>query len=111
MRVIIVHKEKQYTKDLKKKIIGKYLNKELERIKGLETILVDISNMKELMNSPFHIVYGIEKKKGNLKEIYTAKINSKLRLYIKPIGKYPYTLEDIVEISFVEIDDSHYGEG
>lgn len=67
--------------------------------------------MKEFMLSPFHIVYGVEKKTGNLKNIYTARINSKLRLYIKPIGNYPYTLEDIVEISFIEIDDKHYGDG
>lgn len=45
------------------------------------------------------------------KEIYTARINSKLRMYIKPIGKYPYKLEEIVEIELREIDDKHYGDG
>ena len=53
----------------------------------------------------------LEKKKGNLKDIYTARINSKLRLYIKPVGKYPYILKDIVEVWFLCIDDKHYGEG
>ena len=45
--------------------------------------------MKELMLNPLHIIYSIEKKNGELKEIYTAHLNSKLRLYIKPIGNYP----------------------
>lgn len=74
-------------------------------------MLADIPTMKDLMNNPLRFVYNIEKKNGDLKEIYTAKINSKLRLYIKPIGVYPYTLEEIVEVSFLKIDDKHYGDG
>ena len=35
----------------------------------------------------------------------------KLRMYIKPIGEYPYKLEKIVEVELREIDDRHYGEG
>ena len=30
---------------------------------------------------------------------------------MKPIGEYPYNLVEITEIEFVEIDDSHYGDG
>ena len=67
--------------------------------------------MKELMLNPLSIVYNIEKKSGNLKEIYTAKINKKLRMYIRPVGKYPYNLEEIVEIELEQIDEKHYGEG
>ena len=44
-------------------------------------------------------------------KIYTANINMKLRMYIKPIGEYPYKLEKIVEVELREIDDRHYGEG
>ena len=32
-------------------------------------------------------------------------------MYIKPIGEYPYKLEEIVEVELREIDDQHYGEG
>ena len=57
-------------------------------------------------------MYIIQKRKnGDLKEIYTARINQKLRMHIKPIGEYPYVLETIIEIELVEIDDKHYGEG
>ena len=50
-------------------------------------------------------------KSGILKEIYTANVNKKIRMYIKPIGEYPYKLEEIVEIELEQIDDRHYGEG
>ena len=63
------------------------------------------------MLNPLAIVYNIEKKQGNLKEIYTARINQKLRMYIKPKGEYPYKLEEIIELELKEIDDKHYGEG
>jgi len=56
-------------------------------------------------------IYNIEKKSNDLKEIYTARINSKIRMYIKPIGDYPYRLEKILEIELVYIDDKHYGDG
>ena len=57
-------------------------------------------------------MYIIQKRKnGNLKEIYSARINQKLRMYIKPVGNYPYELEEIVEVELIEIDDKHYGEG
>ena len=40
-----------------------------------------------------------------------SKINKKIRLYIKPVGEYPYNNEQIIEVEFVEIDDKHYGDG
>ena len=100
-----------YKKDLQKKIKNKHKKKEEETIEFIEELMIQSSNMKELMLNPLSVVYNIEKKKGNLKEIYTAKINSKLRMYIKPIGEYPYKLEEIVEIELREIDDKHYGDG
>lgn len=67
--------------------------------------------MQELLCSPYKDIYCITKKSGNLKEYYTARINSKLRLIMKPIGDYPYNNMLIEEIEFVSIDDKHYGEG
>lgn len=67
--------------------------------------------MDELINSPLSRIYKIEKKNGILKEIYTARINAKLRLYIKPNGSYPYELKIINEVEFLKIDDKHYGDG
>lgn len=104
-------KSKQYNKDYKKKILAKHLNKESEVIENIEVAIIMSANLKSLINSSMAIIYNIEKKKGNLKEIYTARINKKLRLYIKPLGNYPYDNEEIVEVEFVEIDDKHYGEG
>lgn len=73
---------------------------------------MESSTMKDLMLNPLHITYNIEKKNANLKEIYTAHLNSKMRLYMKPCSEYPYNnLEKILEIEFIEIDDHHYGEG
>lgn len=73
--------------------------------------MIQSKNMKELMLNPLSIVYNIEKKTGNLKEIYTARINQKLRMYIRPVGRYPYNLEEIIEIELEQIDDKHYGKG
>lgn len=108
MRII---KTASYKKDLQKKIKNKHKKKEEETIEVIEELMIQSNNMKELMLNPLSVVYNIEKKKENLKEIYTARINSKLRMYIKPIGKYPYKLEEIVEIELREIDDKHYGDG
>lgn len=73
--------------------------------------MIQSENMMKLMLNPLSRVYNIEKKKENLKQFYTARINQKLRMYIKPIGEYPYQLENIVEVELVEIDEKHYGDG
>ena len=104
-------KTKNYIKDIQKKIRNKHKIKEAETIEAIEELMIQSKNMKELMLNPLSIVYNIEKKTGNLKEIYTAKINQKLRMYIRPVGKYPYILEEIVEIELEQIDDKHYGDG
>ena len=104
-------KDKTYIKDYKKKIEYKNLYKEIERIKNIEDLILDSKNLKSLISNPLSSIYSIEQKKGNLKEIYTAKVNQKIRLYIKPIGEYPYNTVEITELEFLKIDDKHYGEG
>lgn len=104
-------KGKSYLKDYKKKIVYKHLQKEINRIKDIENLILDSSNFKMLLLNPLSIIYGIDHKKGDLKEIYTAKINNKIRLYIKPIGDYPYNIIEITEVEFLKIDNKHYGDG
>ena len=104
-------KTKTYIKDVQKKIKNKHKKTEEDRLEAIEELMIQSKNMKELMLNPLSIVYNIEKKTGKLKEIYTARINQKLRMYIRPIGRYPYNLEEIVEIELEQIDDKHYGEG
>lgn len=104
-------KTKNYIKDVQKKIKNKHKIKEEQTIEAIEELMIQSKNMKELMLNPLSIVYNIEKKSGNLKEIYTARINQKLRMYIKPVGQYPYNLGEIVETELRQIDDKHYGEG
>lgn len=105
MRII---KSKQFLKDYKKKIKNQ---KDAERLENITMLLISAPNMKEVVLSPYKNIYHIEQKKGNLKEFYTARINQKIRLFIKPVGEYPYNIIDIIELEFVSIDDSHYGEG
>jgi len=100
-----------YKKDLQKKIIKKHMKKEEMIIIKIEQLLINSENMKEVVLNPLSKIYNIEKKSNDLKEIYTARINSKIRMYIKPIGDYPYRLEKILEIELVYIDDKHYGDG
>ena len=68
-------------------------------------------NMHTLMLNNYSIMYHIEQKKNNLKQYYTARLNSKLRLIMKPVGNYPYELKKINEIELIEIDEKHYKEG
>lgn len=105
MRII---KSKQFLKDYKKKIKNQ---KDAKRLENITMLLISAPNMKEVVLSPYKNIYHIEQKKGNLKEFYTARINQKIRLFIKPVGEYPYNIIDIIELEFVNIDDSHYGEG
>lgn len=104
-------KTKNYLKDIQKKIKNKHKTTEEETIEAIEELMIQSKNMKELMLNPLAMVYNIKKKTGNLKEIYTANINRKLRMYIRPVGQYPYNLDEIVEIELEQIDDKHYGEG
>ena len=107
---MVIIKTTEYKKDIQKKIKNKHKKRELEVIEAIEELMIQSKNMKQMLLNPLSIVYNIEKKKGNLKEIYTARINPKLRMYIKPIGEYPYKLEEIVEVELKKIDDKHYGD-
>lgn len=108
---MVIIKTTEYKKDIQKKIKNKHKKRELEVIEAIEELMIQSKNMKQMLLNPLAIVYNIEKKKGNLKEIYTARINPKLRMFIKPIGEYPYKLEEIVEVELKKIDDKHYGDG
>ena len=108
MRII---KTKQFLKDYKKKIEYKHKNQAIDKMSKIESLIIDSENLQSLLLNPLHIIYGIEKKEGNLKEIYTAKLDGKIRLYMKPIGEYPYNNIEIIEIEFLKVDDYHYGEG
>lgn len=108
---IFIIKTKNYERDLRKKILSKHKFNELERITHIESLIKSSSNMQKLINSSLAKIYDIKKKNGDLKEIYTAKVNDKIRLYMRPCGEYPYNLVSIESIEFVKIDDKHYGEG
>lgn len=107
---MIIIKQNKYKKSFKKNIIDKHLEKEKNRINNIENLIINSKNLQSLINSPYKNIYGIEQKKGNLKEYFTAHINKKLRLIMKPVGEYPYNILEIVEIEFIDIDNKHYGE-
>ncbi len=108
---MFITESKNYKKDYKKKIIDKHLSNEAIRIENIQKVIISSLNLEELIIGPYKNIYHIEKKKGNMNQLYTARINSKLRLIMKPIGNYPYYLIEIEEIEFIGIDDKHYGEG
>ena len=107
---LIIKESSQYKRDLKK-LEKKHMVKEINNIKEICEFVTIFNNMHELLSNNQRFLYGIEKKKGNLKEIYTAKVNSKIRLYMHPVGDYPYNLIEIDMIELEKIDDKHYGEG
>ncbi len=106
-----ISRSKHYDRAYKSKIERKHKTKEIETIKNIEDLIVDSDNLKNLLGNPLSYVYNINNKSGNLKEIYTANVNQKIRLYMKPVGKYPYNEIEITEMEFIEIDDQHYGDG
>ena len=108
---MIITESNKYKKSYKKKIVDKHMIKEIERIENIKSIIINSLNLHELLLSEYKTVYYIEKKKGDLKEYYTARVNSKIRLLMKPNGIYPYENIEIEEIIFEDIDDKHYGEG
>ena len=108
---MVIIESKNYIKDYKKIIINKHLTQEMNRIENIKNIILSSKNLQELINSLYKNIYYIVKKSGDLKEYYTARINGKLRLFMKPIGEYPYDNIVIDKIEFIKIDDKHYGEG
>ncbi|MBQ3021330.1 MAG: hypothetical protein IJD92_03805 [Bacilli bacterium] len=108
---MIITKSKNYNKSYNKYIIKKHLILEKERINNIENIIISSKNLQDLLNNPYKNIYHIEQKQGNLKEYYTARINNKMRLIMKPVGDYPYNILEIETIEFQDIDNKHYGEG
>ena len=106
MRIIESSKYmKSYKKILKNKI------KEQEQLNKIISLIRRSDNLHMVIINPLSVMYHIEQKKGDLKEYYTARINQKIRLFMKPVGEYPYNIIEITDIEFVDIDDKHYGEG
>lgn len=108
---MVISKSKSYLRSYNKIIIKKNLIKEQERISKIENVIIAAKNLQDVMNNPFKNIYHIEQKKWNLKEYFTARVNEKIRLIMKPIGEYPYNKIEIDEIEFINLDDKHYGEG
>lgn len=108
---MIIIKDKHYLKSYKKYILNKNLEKEKIRIENIENLIINSKNLQSLINSPYKNIYHIEQKKADLKEYYTARVNSKIRLIMKPVGEYPYNKIEIKEIEFLDIDIRHYREG
>lgn len=92
-------------------LLKKHLVEEEKTLDGLMTIIYQMATFSDVLNSEARSIYRISKKVGNLKDIYTANLNNKIRLHMKPVGNYPYNLCEIVEIEFIRIDDKHYGDG
>lgn len=97
--------KKSYNKILKNKI------KEQQRVVDIIRLINVSRTLHDVVINPLSLIYHIEQKSGNLREYYTARIDNKMRLLMKPIGEYPYNTMEIVEIEFVDIDNKHYGEG
>ena len=62
-----------YKKDFQKKIIKKHKKNEEEVIERIEQLLIQSSNMKELMINPLSNVYNIKKKKRRFKRNIYSK--------------------------------------
>ena len=106
---MIIIETNKYKKSRQKVLKNK--KRELERLENIKNIIINSENFHKLLLSQFKNIYRIEKKTGNLKEYYTARLNDKLRLLMKPVGEYPYKEVEIDKIIFEDIDDKHYGEG
>lgn len=106
---MIIIETNKYKKSKQKVLKNK--KRELERLENIKNIIINSENLHKLLLNQFKNIYRIEKKTGNLKEYYTARLNDKLRLLMKPVGEYPYKEIEIDEIIFEDIDDKHYGEG
>lgn len=106
---MIIIESNKYKKSVKKVLKNK--KRELERLENIKNIILISENLHILLLSEFKNIYRIEKKTGNLKEYYTARLNEKIRLLMKPVGEYPYKEMEVTEIVLENIDDKHYGEG
>lgn len=108
---MVIHESSKYKQSYKRLIVRKHMIREENRINSIKEFIYKYDNLHELLLSSFKNIYYFEKKKNNLKEYYTARINNKMRLIMKPIGEYPYNELEVEEIEFIDIDNTHYGEG
>lgn len=102
-------KTKAYERDYRSKLVKKHKKEEMDREMFIIRALMVCRNLYDASNDTYLKTRKFEKKKGNLKEYYTARLNDKIRIIMKPVGEYPYDTLLIEEIIFEEIDDSHYG--
>lgn len=100
----------RYKRDIKK-LEKDHKNYELEELEKFKLLIYNHSNLQEVIEDPLTRHFKLEQKSGNLAGIYTAHLNSKIRLWIKPVGEKPYKLKEIDTIQLVQVDDKHYGEG
>lgn len=100
----------RYKRDIKK-LRKDHRSNELEELEKFKLLIYNHSNFQEVMDDPLTKHFRLEQKSGNLKGIYTIHLNSKMRLWIIPVGKQPYKLVEIDTLKFVQVDDKHYGEG
>lgn len=100
---------KNYKKAYKKVLKNK--TREQERLNNIIMLFIKCPTLYDALNTPYKNIYYIEQKTATLKGIYTARINKKIRLLMKPIGSYPYNTMEITDIEFLDIDNRHYGEG
>ena len=99
--------ESKAYKKTERKIL-KNKGRELEKLDNIKNAIIVSSNLHELLLSQFKFIYDIRKKTGDLKEIYSASLNNNIRLLFKPVGIYPYDEIEIIELEFLEINDTHY---
>ena len=66
--------KKSYDKLLKNKV------KEQDRINDIIGLLRVSNNLHSVLLNPYKIIYHIEQKKGNLKELYTANCGVNLKM-------------------------------
>ncbi len=91
-----------------KKLLNKHMKKELEILDIIYSQMYLSNTLEEFLNSKIIPKYHIEQKNANLKGIYTARLNGQTRLLMRPIGKYPYKLVEIVAIELLDINEKHY---
>ena len=106
---MIVNYRSKYKRDYKK-LLNKHMKKEIETLERIIMYLKLVGNMRELLDNPYSKIFHIEKKSGNLKSFYTARINEKIRLFIRPANEN-LDLVYIVEVELSEINLNHYNDG
>lgn len=106
---MIINYTSKYKRDLKK-LENKHMHKEIKTLERIIMYLKSVNNMRALLDNPYSKIFYIEKKSGNLKDFYTARINEKIRLFIKPLPN-DNDLAYIIEVELCEIDFKHYNEG